>query len=118
MARAVRAAAVAHRRYRAVSSRHTRRELNEATRVQRRAIKEARTRGWRLAVARASKNPKDIWRLQRWARLRSHTPHEPATMPALRRSENAPLSASTHAEKAQVLAARFFPNIEADLSDI
>ena len=116
--RAVRAAASAQRHYRAVPSPHTRRELTAAVQNQKEAIREARTRNWRTTLAKASRNPKDIWRLQRWARLKSHRPQDPAKMPPLCRSENTAPTATTHQEKAEVLAARFFPNPDADLRDI
>jgi Reverse transcriptase (RNA-dependent DNA polymerase)/Endonuclease-reverse transcriptase len=115
---AVKAASAAQRRYYAVPSPHTRDELQAAIRAQRSAIREARTRCWRLAVARASKTPKTLWGLQRWARLRSHAPQDPPTLPPLRDNEDAPQTAYSHSEKAEMLAARFFPNPEADLGDI
>ena len=115
---AVAEASTAHRSYCAVASQYTWTRLHKATRKQRQTIQEARTRCWRLALARASKQPKTLWRLQRWARLRSHAPQEPPMMPPLRRSEEAPQSAFTHKEKSETLAGRFFPSTEADLQDI
>ena len=115
---AVAEASTAHRSYCTVASQYTWTRLHKATQKQRQTIQEARTRCWRLALARASKQPKTLWRLQRWARLRSHAPQEPLTMPPLRRSEEAPQSAFTHKEKSEALAGRFFPNTEADLQDI
>lgn len=111
-------ASAAQRSYRTVASQYTWTKLQEATQKQRQVIREARTRCWRLALARASKQPKTLWKLQRWARLRSHAPQEPPTMPPLRRSEDAPQSAFTHKEKSETLAGRFFPGSEADLQDI
>jgi hypothetical protein len=111
-------ASSAQRSYRAVASQYTWTRLQEATTRQREVIREARTRSWRLAIARASKNPKTLWRLQRWARLKSHAPQEPPTIPPLRHSEDTPQSAFTHKEKSKALAGRFFPSTEADLQDI
>lgn len=59
-----------------------------------------------------------IWRFERWARLRSHLPPEVAGIPALRRSDGAAPTAASHSEKADVLAAKFFPTPEIDVSDI
>jgi hypothetical protein len=115
---AVKAASRAQRHFRSVDSPYTRQELQTTTRRQREVIREARTRCWRLALSRASKEPKTVWGLQRWARLRSQAPQDPPKIPPLRRSEDAPQSAFTHAEKTAALVERFFPNPEADLGDI
>src|SRR5882757_8063742 len=53
-----------------------------------------------------------------WARLRSHRPPDPLKLPDLSRTENDEPIAHTHTEKTQLLAERFFPSPEADLSDI
>jgi hypothetical protein len=42
----------------------------------------------------------------------------PAAIPELALSEDEPATAKTHAEKAEMLTQRFFPNPPADLSDI
>jgi hypothetical protein len=92
--------------------------LRAATRKQKRAIKFAQTKCWRTAVAAASRDNKKIWALERWARLRSHIPAEPVRLPKLSRSEDEEPTATTHKEKARLLAERFFPSPPADLSDI
>src|SRR6185312_13477782 len=65
---------------------------------------------WRRGVQEASQNPKKLWTLERWARLRSHAPPEAPKMPSLRPGEGLPLE-STYAAKARILAARFFPTV-------
>ena len=82
-------------------------------------IHNKKQRLWRKTIARASSENKDVWALARWARLRSHAPTA-STMPPLRRphdDDNAP-AATTHADKARILAEKFFPCPLADLSDI
>jgi hypothetical protein len=59
-----------------------------------------------------------MWKIGKWARLRSHGRPDDVTMPPLSRSEGAEPTAYTHAEKAELLAERFFPSPQADLSDI
>ena len=59
-----------------------------------------------------------IWKIKRWARLRSHLPTEPPRLPDLEAEDPLQPIATTHAEKADVLARRFFPNPTADLSTI
>jgi len=70
--------------------------------------KQASQALWRRGVQEASQNPKKLWTLERWARLRSHAPPEAPKMPSLRPGEGLPLE-GTYAAKARILAARFFP---------
>jgi hypothetical protein len=113
---AVQEASRAHRYYRVVPSPHTLKELQAAVQRQRKTISEARTQSWRQVLA--SGNPQALWRLQRWARLRSSAPVEPPKMPPLRYEDGKEGLACTHPEKAAALASRFFPTSEADLTDI
>ena len=81
-------------------------------------MRKARTECWRRTIADASKDNKRIWTFARWARLCSHGPREPPKLPDLSRTEQEEPTARTHAAKTRLLAERFFPSLEADLSDI
>ena len=115
---AVRATRRAQRQYRAMRSQHHWENLQQAASKQGATIRRAKTKAWRKRIMRASGNPKEIWALERWARLRSHTLPEQPTMPELRRSAGDEYVARTHSEKAALLAEKFFPDPEADLDDI
>jgi hypothetical protein len=92
--------------------------LQEAIAAQRKAIREARTASWRGLVDKASNDPKVLWQLAKWGRLRSHQKREPLTMPDLTSGVEGSPIACTHAEKATLLADRFFPDSVADLTDV
>ena len=81
-------------------------------------VRKAQRRAWRNAVAKASKDNKAIWKIERWARLKSHLPTDPPRIPDLETGDPLRPTATTHAGKADVLARRFFPNPTADLSTI
>ncbi len=63
-------------------------------------------------------DPKGLWSISKWVRLRSYTKPEDTTMPPLGRDENAPPTATSHKEKEALLAERFFPVPPVDLGDI
>jgi len=73
-------------------------------------MREARTAFWRRGINEASQDPSKIWKLERWARLRSHAPPELPKMPPLRPSPGAPPEEG-FSEKAKILADRFFPTV-------
>ena len=108
----------AQKRYRNVPSAHTAELLKAACKRQKRTVQTAQAHHWRQIIAQALKHNKDIWALERWARLRSHKPPTAEKLPSLRRGASAPDAAQTHEEKAEILAEKFFPNPPADLSDI
>jgi hypothetical protein len=91
--------------------------LKEATQHQKKAISEAQRATWRRLLDEASGDSRKLWKLEKWARLRSHGPPAPLKIPALNR-EGDMGPATTHREKAAALRERFFPNPAADLSDI
>lgn len=109
---AVRAARRAERRWRAHRSHLHHNELEAATREKVRVVALAKAQAWRNVVAEASTKQKLLWSLERWARTRSHTTPDPVKIPALTTEEGT--KASTHEEKAEVLAARFFPAVTAE----
>jgi hypothetical protein len=92
--------------------------LQEACNTQLRTIKNAKTRSWRNALNEASHDTRQLWNLERWARLRSYQPPEPISLPPLRQSVDDESPATSHSAKASVLARRFFPHSVADLSDV
>ena len=67
---------------------------------------------WRRGVHEASYAPRKLWNLERWARLRSHLPPAPPKVATLRPPNGGPPATSAKA-KAAILAARFFPTVEA-----
>jgi hypothetical protein len=58
-----------------------------AVALEKRTVEEAKASSWRRAIAAIAHEQKDLWRLERWARLRSWTPPENITIPPLQRSE-------------------------------
>ncbi len=56
-----------------------------------------------------------MWRLAKWGRTKAQLPAELPVMPALKSTQGLAYSIN---EKAEVLKARFYPVVEADLSDI
>ena len=111
----------ARRAARTWRTRHTEaneRAHKEAQRTLDETVRKAQRRAWRNAVAKASKDNRAIWKIERWARLRSHLPTESPRIPDLDTGDPLHPTATTHAEKADVLARRFFPNPTADLSTI
>jgi hypothetical protein len=115
-AEATRQARRAAWRYREKKTRADWEALKEAIRQQKRAIGEAQRAAWRRLVDEASGDSRKLWKLEKWARLRSHGPPTPLKIPALNREGAEP--ATLHREKAAALSERFFPNPPADLSDI
>ena len=65
----------------------------------------------------ATTDPSLLWKLERWARTKSFQPAEPRKLPPLKGASGQP-DLTTHSQKAEALAARFFPNPPANLSDI
>jgi Endonuclease-reverse transcriptase len=94
--------------------------MRKAKAAQGRAVRHAQTSAWRKLIAKASENPdgSTLWRLERWARLRSHAPRETARLPPLGRDEQGPATAAGFAGKEELLAERFFPAPPADLGDV
>lgn len=85
--------------------------VREARNIQRRALRRAGTRHWRAILHEASAKDADLWRLEKWARARSHAPSVPPLLPPLRRPDGTYTTLT--AEKAQILCDRFFPTPEA-----
>jgi len=85
--------------------------VREARRAQRRALRQARSRHWRAVLYKASAKDADLWRLEKWARSRSHAPSAPPLLPPLRRPDG---THATHVDdKAEILSRRFFPTPDA-----
>ena len=77
-------------------------------------VAQAKRQCFRNAVHKAAEDG-GIWRLAKWGRTKAQRPNELPIMPALVTQSTI---AHTITEKAEVLQARFYPNVEADLSDI
>ncbi len=65
----------------------------------------------------SSKKPELLWKLERWARLRSATPLDPPKLPDLQGPQGQP-NLTSHSQKAEALARRFFPSPPANLEDL
>jgi retron-type reverse transcriptase len=110
---------LARRQYAATRTEPNWRHLQSAGNHQLRTIQDAKTKSWRSALAAASNDSRELWNLERWARLRSHQPPEPISLPPLRQGTDTDSPVATsHSDKASILARRFFPDSTADLSDI
>ena len=108
----------ARRRYAASPTEPHWQHLQEASTNQLKVIRNAKTRNWRGALDDASRDSRKLWALERWARLRSHLSPEPLSLPPLLQNNANETLATSHVDKAAVLACRFFPQSVADLSDI
>lgn len=81
----------------------------EADMALQRAVREERRRTWRALLNEASGEEEVLWKLDRWARLRSGLPYSVNQLPELKRTDNDPLPAISHPDKTTILANRFFP---------
>ena len=115
VAEAIRTERRARRQFTAVNSEANWEWLTNATAAKRRLIASEKRAYWRAGVHEAASSPQGAWRLAKWARTKSHLPPEPAKMPDLQL--NGALT-STVEGKATALAERFWPTVEADLTDI
>lgn len=82
-------------------------QLQVAIKAQKDAINAAQATRWRRWLATASARDKDIWALERWARLRSTAPADSDRIPDLLDADGN--TVRTHAGKSALLAPRFFP---------
>ncbi len=73
---------------------------------------------WRLDIAKVTIQSKTMWKISRWARLRSFLKPEIATILPLGHIEGDVSTIHTHIEKTILLTERFFPSLNTDLSDI
>ena len=107
----------AERKYRVAPLGYNRERLNQSLRALATTINKEKTKAWRTTLQKATHKTDLLWSLERWARCRSFAPPDPPKLPALTGPPEGP-DLSTHKEKAEALAGRFYPNPEADLSDI
>lgn len=104
-------ATAARRRYNRCPTDDAYQLYTEAAKTCRRELAHSSRRIWREGLEAASHVTSDLWRLERWARLRSHLPNEPPKIPALERDDAPP--ALSPPDKAHELAQRFFPRVVA-----
>jgi hypothetical protein len=76
----------------------------------------AKSSSWRRAIAATAYDQKNLWKLKKWARLRSWIPAEDTIIPLLRCSENDIETHIIYDGKATLFAERFFPNFTADFN--
>ncbi len=81
-------------------------------------MQAAQTVHWRLNIAKTTIQPKTIWKINRWVRLKSFLKPETATILPLDCTENDTPIIHTYTEKTTLLTERFFPNLNTDISDI
>lgn len=106
---AVKAARAAERRWKAYRSQLHHEELEAALKAKKKTIDFAKARTWRnltQGISVSRDGSKQLWALERWARLRSHAPPDPPRIPELKVQAGL---ACTHAEKTEALASQFFP---------
>jgi hypothetical protein len=103
----------ARRRWRNSGDNTHREEWQEAGREKRKCITQAKRKQFREAIAEVAES-NNIWKLAKWGHTKAHLPELPI-MPDLTTPTS---TAYTIQEKAEALKQRFYPNIEADLSDI
>jgi len=89
-------------------------ERLRTSRIKRSVIAKAQQRSFRKAIAEAAER-EGVWRLAKWGRTKAQLPAELPVMPALQSTQGLAYSIN---EKAEALKARFYPIVEADLSDI
>jgi hypothetical protein len=77
-------------------------------------VEEAKASSWRRATAAIAYKQKELWKLEKWAKLRSWVLPKSVTIPSLCRSEGDDRTQITHKEKSGLFAERFFPNSTAD----
>ena len=107
----------AEREHKRIPTAYLHYRLGQAQRSLSRAIQQAKTKAWRSTLQEATQQPELLWKLERWARLRSFTPPDPPKHPALADPLGGP-DLATFGAKARALAGKFFPRPPADLSDI
>jgi hypothetical protein len=103
-----------HRSYIATPSDFRWQRYRQAINSTTKTVEEAKSSSWRRAIAATAHKQDDLWKLERWARLRSWAPPESVTIPPLRRSEDGPTTHTSHISKAELFAERFFSNPRAD----
>lgn len=91
-------------------------EWQAAGKAKRKLIIQAKRQSFREAIHEAAENGDGIWKLAKWGRTKAQKPNELPIMPTLVTEQGH--TASTIMEKAEFLRARFYPTIEADLTDI
>jgi hypothetical protein len=89
-----------------------------AVALEKSTVEKAKESSWRRAVAATAHKQKDLWKLEKWARLRSWVPPESITIPPLQRCEGANNLQTTHQGKSGLLAERFFPKLQADIQEL
>jgi hypothetical protein len=87
----------------------------EASYEKKAIIRKAKQAYCRSTIHEASQAPEGTWRIAKWACTQSYRPRDPPAMPPLRYSTGVARIVET---KAIALSERFYPIVEADLSDI
>jgi hypothetical protein len=113
---AIAAAKQEHRSYIALTTDYRWNRYKEAKAYANKTTEAAKSSSWRRAIAATAYDQKNLWKLEKWARLRSWVPAEDAIIPPLRRSEDDTETHITYDGKATLFAERFFSNPTADFN--
>jgi exonuclease III len=105
----------AHREWTRRHSSQAWEDLERASIAKRKGIASAKQAHWRRKVHEASISTEGIWKLAKWARTKSFLPAEPPQMPDMQWQGT---TYSTIEGKAEALCGRFYPNVQADTSDV
>src|SRR6187402_3869362 len=89
-------------------------ERLRTSRAKRSIIAKAQQQSFREAIAEAA-DGEGIWKLAKWGRTKAQQPVELPVMPPLQSTQGLVYAIT---EKTEALKARFYPIVEADLSDI
>jgi Reverse transcriptase (RNA-dependent DNA polymerase) len=115
---AVQEARRAEREAQAVPNEFNKSQLNQSLCKLSATVRTEKTKAWRATLQQATQKTELLWQLERWARLRSFRPPEAPRIPTLEGPTPGSPHLTTHSQKAQALAEKFFPNPPADLGDI
>jgi hypothetical protein len=113
---AVAAAKREHRSYIALPTDYRWNRYKKAKAYANKTTKAAKLSSWRRAVAATAYDQENLWKLEKWARLRSWIPAEDTTILPLRRSKNDTETYITYDEKTALFVERFFPNSMTDFN--
>jgi hypothetical protein len=98
-----------YRSYLVASTNFRWQKYKTAVALEKSTVERAKESNWRRAIAATAHKQKDLWKLEKWARLRSWVPPESITIPPLQRCEGANNLQTIHQGKSGLLAERFFP---------
>ncbi|CAH0017834.1 unnamed protein product [Clonostachys rhizophaga] len=97
----------ARRRYKADPNPILWEELKETEKQEEKAMIYTKREKWREVLARTGTDEKQLWALEKWARLRSWSAYELPKLPGIK--DRRGIQHKTHRGKAKALSEKFFP---------